>query len=270
MSGGAGLLAAMAGNGTAFGMDIGTRSDDLLPRMESVHESLNLIDDAALRHAAAAFVCFSAGIWPDPEAIRQRYAAVAELAAQIACGNGAHSLFPGRVRAVGECGLDHHWNRADESGLLEGERELFAMQLALARSLSLPVVVHSRDAFADTIGVIAECGYDCGVIHCFSYGLAEAKAFLDRGWYLAFGGAVTYAKKRALADMEQLLRYVPADRLLLETDSPYLAPVPLRGTVNTPLNIRLSYEFIASARGIPSESLCAAVDDNCRRLFLRA
>lgn len=270
MSGGAGLLAAMAGNGTAFGMDIGTRSDDLLPRMESVHESLNLIDDAALRHAAATFVCFSAGIWPDPEAIRQRYAAVAELAAQIACGNGAHSLFPGRVRAVGECGLDHHWNRADESGLQEGERELFAMQLALARSLSLPVVVHSRDAFADTIGVIAECGYDCGVIHCFSYGLAEAKAFLDRGWYLAFGGAVTYAKKRALADMEQLLRYVPADRLLLETDSPYLAPVPLRGTVNTPLNIRLSYEFIASARGIPSESLCAAVDDNCRRLFLRA
>jgi TatD DNase family protein len=271
LQGGAELFAAMGRNGTAFGMDIGTRSGDLLPRMETVHECLCLVDDAGLRRSAGACIRFSAGIWPDPGAIRERVSGVAELAGQIACGNADTSLFPGRVAAVGECGLDHHWNSSSAAdcgaALLSGERELFAMQLELARRLSLPVVVHSRDAFADTLGVIADCGYDCGVIHCFSYCLDEARAFLDRGWYLAFGGAVTYTKKSCMPDMERLLRYVPADRLLLETDAPYLAPVPLRGTVNTPLNIRLSYEFIASVRGESVEALCAAVDKNCCTLF---
>ena len=154
-----------------------------------------------------------------------------------------------------------------DADTFEGERELFQMQIELAKKLNLPVIVHSRDAFEDTLDCIKNMRYDRGIIHCFSYGIDEARAFLDRGWYLAFGGAVTYTKKNKLYEMEELLRFVPDDRLLLETDAPYLAPVPLRGETNTPLNIHYTYEFISAKRNITTQQLCRIVDKNCEKLF---
>ena len=87
------------------------------------------------------------------------------------------------------------------------------------------------------------------------------------GWYIAFGGGVTYTKKSRMDEMNELLRFVPDDRILLETDAPYLAPVPLRGTENSPVNVRYTYEFISQRRGVSIKKLCDIVDSNCRTLF---
>ena len=234
------MFSGMIARDCSFALDIGTRHNDLLPRMETAKECLDLMDDTASRDKARRMLFFSAGIWPDEEAIKNRSGRVACLGQQIALARSGTSLFPGNLIAVGECGLDHHWNAAGadkrsgegwDDALFRGESEMFMMQLELARTLSLPVIVHSRDAFDDTLSCIDEVAYNRGIIHCYSYGIAEARQFLDRGWHIALGGAVTYTKKRLMEEMRQLIRFIPDDRLLLETDAPYLAPVPCRGQV---------------------------------------
>ncbi len=181
-----------------------------------------------------------------------------------------------RVIAIGECGLDHHWNPSGADGRSEsdfdeqvyrGERELFESQLELARELNLPVIVHSRDAYEDTFDCIKNIGYDNGIIHCYSYGIDEARAFLDRGWYIALGGGITYTKKSKLEQMEALIRYIPTDRLLTETDAPYLAPVPYRGQPNTPVLVEQVFNYIAPIRTTSIPALNQTVDDNIARLF---
>ena len=269
-------------DGSAFGadvlvgLDIGTRCDDLLPRLESVQESLSAISDANVRAHAQKMLYFSAGIWPDPDEIRDRHACMETLRESIAEFKEDGGAFAKKLVAIGEGGIDHHWNPDNPDGrdqadfdddLYNGERELFMLQLELAEELNLPFIVHSRDAFRETLECIREVGYDRGVIHCYSYGLSEAKAFLDRGWYLAFGGATTYTKKAKMDDMNALLAYVPDDRILLETDSPYLAPVPLRGSPNNPTNIRYTYDFIATRRNTTPSHLSKIVDKNIKELF---
>ena len=273
---GADVLARMARGDVLFGLDVGTRSDDLFARVQSVQESLDEIGDNNMRAKAQHMLRFSAGIWPYPEDIRNRQDSMTVLRETVESFREEGGASAKRLVAIGEGGIDHHWNpsgadgrdRADfDDDVYEGERELFEMQLEFARELRLPFIVHSRDAFADTLDCIRNVGYDCGVIHCFSYGLAEARAFLDRGWYLAFGGAVTYTKKAQMDDLDALLAYVPDDRILLETDAPYLAPVPLRGTPNNPLNVSYTYEFIAARRKKTPAHLSKLVDRNIRDLF---
>lgn len=141
------------------------------------------------------------------------------------------------------------------------------MQLELARKLDLPVIVHSRDAFEGTLGCIKDVNYNRGIIHCYSYGIEEARAFLDQGWYISFSGSITYTKKAKMDEMKALLRYVPKDRFLLETDSPYLAPVPMRGKTNTPLFIEYTYNFASEALSITPEQCAAMVLENAKELF---
>lgn len=270
------ILKQMAANDTFFGMDIGTHCDDLKSRQALAFDAINRIDDSDLKQKAFDMYHFSAGIWPAPEAIKERVKQVETLESFINDALKSENSFCKKIAALGECGLDHHWNPSGVDGrcesdfdqeLFNGEKEMFLMQLDLAKKFNLPVVVHSRDAFEGTMECLKDAGYDRGIIHCYSYGLSEAKAFLDRGWYLAFGGGVTYTKKSKIEDMQKLLQYVPDERLLLETDAPYLAPVPFRGTKNNPLLIEHSYRFIAEARGISVEELCALVDDNIKNLF---
>ena len=181
-----------------------------------------------------------------------------------------------KIIAIGECGLDHHWNPSGVDGRSESdfnsamyhaERELFEMHLELAKEMKLPVIIHSRDAFEDTLACIKNSSYDNGIIHCYSYGIDEARAFLDRGWYISFSGGITYTKKSKLEIVKELLNFIPEDRILCETDSPYLAPVPLRGTLNTPINVEHTYKYIAEMRNIESEKLSEIVDQNISRLF---
>lgn len=270
------VLEQMAVNNTFFGMDIGTHCDDLAHRQKLALDVISKIADEDKKKKAFDMYYFSAGIWPAPEAIRDRKNQIIELERQLKAALDNPNHFYNKVVAIGECGLDHHWNPSGVDGrcesdfdqeLFDGEKEMFLMQLDLAKKYSLPVVVHSRDAFEGTVECLKDASYDNGIIHCYSYGLEEAKVFLDRGWYLAFGGGVTYTKKSKMDEMIELLRYVPSDRLLMETDAPYLAPVPFRGQKNTPLLIEHSYKFVADARGISVDSLNETVDSNIRKLF---
>lgn len=272
------VLSAMAARNCFFGLDIGTHCDDLAERQACVEQVIAGMPDTRLAAKVRDFMYFTAGIWPDVGAIHDRENQMKVLRQSIEAANtgGEQDTLHRKIVAVGECGLDHHWNPSGEDGRCEsdfdeatyrGEREMFKAHLELARELKLPVIVHSRDAFVDSLECIKNVGYDNGIIHCYSYGIDEARAFLDRGWYIAFGGAITYNKKAKLDAIKELLRFVPADRFLCETDAPYLAPVPLRGTVNTPVNVEHVYNFAAEVRGTSPEEFSNLVDENIKKLF---
>ena len=148
-----------------------------------------------------------------------------------------------------------------------GERDLFALQLTLAKKLNMPLILHSRKGFKDTSDVLKAVKWNKGVVHGYSYSKAELDFFLDLGWYISFSGSVTYSGKKAALDMAETVAYVPKDRILIETDSPYYAPVPLKNTYNNPNNINYIYEYVASKRGLTASKLSSIVDANCEKLF---
>ncbi len=165
-----------------------------------------------------------------------------------------------RIRAVGECGLDFHYDHSPR----ETQREVFRAQLDLAAELDRPVVVHSREADADTAHMIREFkGRVIGVLHCFSGGSELLEVGLDAGWYVSFSGTVSFRRY----DARELLRAVPGDRLLIETDSPYLAPVPHRGKRNEPAWVARVAEVVAQLRGESLETVAMATTANARTLY---
>lgn len=272
------VLQNLASRSFMFGLDIGTACDDLEPRLECVKNEILKIEDKETQKKALDFMYFTAGIWPNIEDIHNREACVKKLekSINVAQENKKYSDLHNKIIAIGECGLDHHWNPSGADGRCEsdfdkqtydGEKELFMMQLELAKKMSLPVIVHSRDAFEDSFECINNIGYHNGIIHCFSYGIEEARSFLDKGWYIAFGGGTTYTKKAKMQQMSDLLKFIPEDRLLLETDAPYLAPVPYRGQTNTPVLIEHVYNFIAQIRETTASKLSETVDKNIKHLF---
>ena len=271
------VLEEMARRNCKFGLDIGTKADDLLERQSLLEKEIAQIHDYKLADKVRDFLYFSAGIWPDVDSIHNRFECMKKLEEQIkAAGEQEQDILHRKIVAIGEGGIDHHWNPSGVDGrcesdfdqkTYEGERELFEMQLELSRRMDMPYIVHSRDGFEDTLDCIKNIGWNKGIIHCYSYGLEEAKVFLDLGWYISLSGSVTYTKKAKLAEMEEMIRYIPEDRLLCETDAPYLAPVPERGTVNTPVKVEHTYNFVAKARGIEVEKLWETVDKNIEKLF---
>ena len=261
------ILTDLATRDFKFGLDIGTGRNDLEQRQACVEETINQMSDKTSAEKARNFMYYSAGIWPNIEDIHDRENAMKDL---------RQSIQGKKIVAIGECGLDHHWNPSGADGRCEsdfdektykGEKELFQMQLEFAKELKLPVIIHSRDAFEDTLDCLKNVGYHNGIVHCYSYGIEEAKKFLDLGWYIAFGGATTYTKKAKLDDMKALLQFVPEDRFLCETDAPYLAPVPFRGQSNNPVLVEEVYKFIAQLRGTTPEALSELVDENIDTLF---
>ncbi len=166
-----------------------------------------------------------------------------------------------RAVGIGEIGLDYYWNKAPRAT----QEWLFRAQLALARELGKPVVIHSRDAQEDTVRVLQDAARgQPGIMHSFSGGWAYAEACLDVGFLLSFSGPVTFSKAHELHDVA---RRVPLDMLLTETDSPYLSPHPLRGKRNEPANVRLVTERIAALREQPVELVAHAVWQNATRIF---
>lgn len=261
------ILTDLATRDFKFGLDIGTGRNDLEQRQACVEETINQMADKTSAEKARNFMYYSAGIWPNIEDIHDRENAMKDL---------RQSIQGKKIVAIGECGLDHHWNPNGADGRCEsdfdektykGEKELFQMQLEFAKELKLPVIIHSRDAFEDTLDCLKNVGYHNGIVHCYSYGIEEAEKFLDLGWYIAFGGATTYTKKAKLDDMKALLQFIPEDRFLCETDAPYLAPVPFRGQSNNPVLVEEVYKFIAQLRGTTPEALSELVDENIDTLF---
>jgi TatD DNase family protein len=163
--------------------------------------------------------------------------------------------------AVGECGLDYHYDHSPR----DAQRRAFTEQLALARETGKPVIVHTREAEDDTRALVSEAGRDGvrAVMHCFTGSHELARAALDAGWFVSFAGIITF--KRWTDDA--LLRLVPDDRLLVETDAPYLAPVPHRGKRNEPAHLPLTITRLAVARASTPESIAALAEANARALF---
>jgi len=166
-----------------------------------------------------------------------------------------------KVRAIGEIGLDYYWDYPREA-----QFRAFRAQIRLARELGLPVVIHDRDAHEDVVRVLEEegAGEVGGVMHCWSGDWALAERCLALGFYLGFGGPLTYPRNEAI---REVARRAPLDRIVIETDSPYLPPVPHRGRRNEPAFVRHVAEFLAELRGMAYPDLAALVTANARRLF---
>lgn len=163
--------------------------------------------------------------------------------------------------AIGEIGLDYHW---EENPPRAFQQKVFRDQLALAQELNMPVIVHDRDAHADSLAIVQEFPHVRGVFHCFSGSVEMAHELLKRGWYLGFDGPVTYKNARKTVEVALMC---PLDRMLLETDSPYMAPVPVRGTRNDSRNVRYIAEKIAELRGMNAEEVIRLTAENGKRLF---
>lgn len=170
----------------------------------------------------------------------------------------------GKIVAIGECGFDFYHKDCPP----DIQEKAFAAQIKLGHKFGLPLVVHTRDAFEDTFRVLLKYKGQIKnglLIHCFSYGAAEAdKLSKEFDAYFAFGGAVTY-KNAAMA--EEAIRAVRFDRLLLETDAPYLAPVPLRGSVNEPKNVRIVCEHVARVLNLTTDEVARKTRENTKRFY---
>jgi TatD DNase family protein len=165
------------------------------------------------------------------------------------------------VVAIGECGLDYHYDHSPRAT----QREVFAAQVGLAARHSLALVVHTREAWDDTIDILGATGApERTVIHCFTGGPAEARRCLDLGATLSFSGVVTF---KNASEVREAAALCPLDRLLVETDSPFLAPVPHRGTLNEPSRVPLVGATIAQVRGVSAATVAEASTANASALF---
>ena len=167
-----------------------------------------------------------------------------------------------KVVAVGEIGLDYYWQEPEK----EIQKKWFERQLLLAQEVSLPVIIHSREAAKDTLDMMRALHAEKsgGVIHCFSYSKEMAAEFLKLDYYFGIGGVVTFQNAKKL---REVVAYLPIDKILLETDSPYLAPVPNRGKRNNSGNIPYIAQEIAQIKGVSYEEIIAATRQNSERLF---
>ena len=201
--------------------------------------------------AQPGFAWFTAGIHPHDAAAFDPIRDVPELDALLEAG----------AVAVGECGLDGHYDHSPRPL----QRRAFATQLELAREHDRPVVVHTREAVDDTAAMIREAGEAGvrGVLHCHTGPMSLTETALAAGWYISFSGIVTFKKWGG----DDLVRMVPADRLLVESDAPYLAPVPNRSKRNEPAWVALTLARVASVRGISPEDAGALSEANARRFF---
>jgi TatD DNase family protein len=166
------------------------------------------------------------------------------------------------ARAIGEIGLDYHYDFSPAPV----QQKVFRAQLQLAQELSRPVVIHTREADVDTLAILVDEGAQAagGVLHCFTGGPALARAGLDLGFYISFAGILTFPKA---ADLRATAKLVPLDRLLVETDSPFLAPVPHRGKRNEPAHVRRVVEALAEAHGVSFQRMADQTDANFHTLF---
>lgn len=169
-----------------------------------------------------------------------------------------------KVVAIGEIGLDYYWDK--EPDVQQAQRYWFAKQMELAREYNLPVIIHSRDAAEDTMRVMKECRAEeiPGVVHCYSYSPEMAKEFVKMGYYIGVGGVVTFKNAKKL---KETVEQIPLERLLLETDAPYMAPEPHRGSRNHSGNLVYVAEKVAELKGVTVDEVEAVTRQNAKSLF---
>ena len=166
-----------------------------------------------------------------------------------------------KIIGIGEIGLDYHFTKENS----DRQKEIFINQIRIANKYNKPIVIHSRDAYLDTLDILnKECQNSKIVMHCFGYSLEAAKQLLKFNLMFGIGGVLTFKNNRK---MREVVEYMDISRILLETDSPYLAPVPLRGTRNEPYNIIYVAEKISEIKGIDLDDVLNVTEDNAKRLF---
>lgn len=232
--------------------------------------------NAALERGVSQLLCVGISV-DNAEAVQQ----IAQQFPQVVCSVGVHPLdvqaglaSPEQllqwaqnpdVVALGETGLDYYYS-SDDKVL---QQESFALHLQAAAKGNLPVIVHTRDAREDTLALIKEHGSEAsaGVLHCFTENWDMAKRAIDLNYYISISGIVTFKNASELRDVA---KQIPLDRLLVETDSPYLAPVPYRGKPNEPQYVRDVAEFVADLKGVSYDELARVTTNNFHQLFPRA
>lgn len=167
-----------------------------------------------------------------------------------------------KIVAVGEIGLDYYWEEPDH----ETQKKWFVRQLALAEKVKLPIIIHSREAARDTLDIMKaeQAGKLGGVIHCFSYSKEMAREYLNMGFYLGIGGVVTFKNAKKL---KEVVEYMPMEQMVLETDCPYLAPVPNRGRRNSSFNLPYVVREISQIKNLPAEQIIQITSENAKRLY---
>ena len=237
----AGVLSRMSDNGVSHALTISTTLETFPAVREVAHAHPN--------------VWCSAGVHPD----EQRDGREASLEELLAMGSDA------RVVAIGETGLDYYRLEGD----LEWQRERFRTHIRAARKLRKPLVIHTRSSAEDTLRVMREEGAEevGGVMHCFTETMEVAEGAMDMGFHISFSGIVTFKNAK---DLKEVAKRVPVERMLVETDSPYLAPVPHRGKSNQPAFVKHVAEEVAALRGIAFDEVARATTENFFRLFRHA
>lgn len=169
-----------------------------------------------------------------------------------------------KVSAIGEIGLDYYWDK--EEAVQAGQRRWFREQLRLAKDVGLPVIIHSRDAAEDTLTIMREASADQipGVIHCFSYSAEIAKAYIQMGYYIGVGGVVTFKNAKKL---KEVVAQIPLERILLETDCPYMAPEPYRGKRNSSLYLPYVVAEIAGIKGVTEQEVIDVTEQNAIQMY---
>ena len=233
--------------------------DELLQRIhrEGVEYIMTIGSDLASSRAACRlaerydFIWFAAGIHPEQagDAPADYREALKELAAHPKC------------RAIGEIGLDYYWKDNPPRAL---QQNVFRRQLELAQSLCLPVIVHDREAHQDCLSIVREYPQVTGVYHCYSGSLEDAKVLVKLGWMLSFTGVITYKNARKALEV---IEWLPMDRIMIETDSPYLTPEPFRGKRNDSGHVHLVAEAIARVKGLEAEEVARITLENGKRFF---
>ncbi len=196
------------------------------------------------------FVYFAAGFHPEE---LEQYSEEAFMALQ------SLAVHP-KCRAIGEIGLDYYWDDSRK----EEQKQLFHRQLSWAKEIDLPVIIHDREAHGDCLAIVKQYPGLRGVFHCYSGSAEMAAELLRMGWYLGFDGPITYKNARKAIEVLQIC---PTERILLETDSPYLSPVPMRGRRNDPSNLRFICSKAAEIKGIDPEKMAMITEGNARALF---
>lgn len=230
------LLRAMAENGVNAAICVGVNLDDF-PNVRRIAESHSNI-------------YASVGVHPDYEVEEPSVDDLLRLAAHP------------RVIAIGETGLDYFRLKGD----LEWQRNRFRVHIRAAKESGKPLIVHTREAAIDTLRIMKEEGADevGGIMHCFTESLEVARAAMDMNFLISFSGIVTFRKA---LELKEVARSVPLEKMLVETDSPYLAPVPYRGKTNQPAYVKHVAEEIASLKGVSFDEVCKATTENFCRLF---
>lgn len=248
---------------------------DLIDQAEAGHDLDSLLDNAR-RNQVSHMLCVSV----DPEhfpSVRglaefhdNVYASAGihpntELAAPIGIPELLRMADHPKVIAIGETGLDYYRCEGD----LEWQRQRFRDHIAVARQMDKPLIIHTREARRDTLRILREEGAEQvgGVMHCFAEDWETASAALDIGFYISFSGIVTFNSAK---ELKEVAKRVPLDRMLVETDAPWLAPVPYRGKTNQPAYVRHVAEHIAELRGVAPAIIAAATTDNFFKLFRAA